>query len=66
MCNISPDSFSLTLANGLKLPVEIPPLKPDVRFRTEFDVIVHKLVTVVLRAALMLSVLPIPAIHAFS
>jgi hypothetical protein len=66
MCDISSNTIPLTLANGLKLFVEILPFKPDVRLRAEFDVIVHKLVAVVLRAALMLSVLSIPTIHAFS
>jgi hypothetical protein len=66
MCNIGPNTISLTLANRLKLLVEITLFKPDVRLWAEFDVIVHKLVAMVLRAALMLSVLPIPAIHSFS
>jgi hypothetical protein len=48
MCNISPNTISLTLANGLKLLVEITPFKPDIRLGAEFDVIVHKLVAMVL------------------
>jgi hypothetical protein len=66
MCDIGPTSFSLPLSDRLKLPVEIPSFNPDVGLRTEVQVIVHKLIAVILRAALMFSMLTIPPIHSFA
>ena len=50
--------------DGVLLCIQVTPLDPDVRLRTELNVVILELVALVLSTDLVLGVLLVPLVHA--